>query len=397
MRRYAEGFDAAHLGEHGVASPLALWVLLALAARAASGPHRRRLEDALGTDAADAARRAGELLASPHPAVAAAVAVWDRAALCDQERFGAWAADLPPAVERGPVPDQAGADAWAARSTAGLVDAFPATLDPLVAVVLVSAFATSIRWAQPFDEADPAELGGAFGARARSALRVPVTGGHAVMLAETDAAGTVGVHAARSGEGLEIVSVIAAPEVATARVHRAAGEVAVLLAGGDGGARPRTLFDVAVGNGHAWTVEERWEEGSVTESCTALLTPWRASSFHDVGGDAGVEDVFATLDGFLIPAARPGTFQAVQAAGASYGREGFEGAAVTVLRARPAGRPRRVRTRHATIRFNRPYAVVAVARTTAPEMERGWAERTVAPACWDGVPVFSAWVERPGG
>ena len=358
----------------------------------------------LGTAAEDAAGRAEELLSSPHPAVAAAAAVWDRARFCDPERFGPWADGLPTVVERGPVPDQAGADSWADRATGGLVGSFPADLDdPDVAVVLASALATRIRWAEPFEDADAAELGGPFAAAVSTALRTPPgTGFHRCFLADSEAAGTVGVHAAVSGDGLEVASVIAAAEVAPDRVHRAAGEVAALLGGFEGGAQRRSLFDCPLGEGPAWVVAEHERPGSApdgrTESHEALLVAWRASSRHDLAGDAGVGDAFAALEALLLPTARPAAFEAVQVAVAAYGREGFEAAAVTGLAmagsAMPSGT---VRHRHATIRFNRPHAVMAVARADAFDLEQGRGRRAVAPPCWEGMPAFSAWVEHPGG
>ena len=172
LRRYAERFDARTLGEHGVASPLGLWLLLALLAPATTGAARERLEAELGTTADDAAARAAALLAVAHPAVHAAVAVWDLPVFLGPA-FAAWATGLPATVERGDVPSQAEADAWADAHTGGLVRRFPVEITPLTATVLASALATDVSWQDPFAPAPAADLGGPFGAAIAVALRAP--------------------------------------------------------------------------------------------------------------------------------------------------------------------------------------------------------------------------------
>lgn len=390
--RYARSFNATHLGAHGSASPLGLWLLLALVAPAAQGANRAGLEEVLGTGADEAAAAAAELLGRPHPAVAAAVAVWARRTLLDAGAFDRWAAALPAGVETGDVPGRADADRWASGRTAGLVGRFPAEPGPGTAVVLASAVATRVSWADPFDEADAAELGGEFGSLAASALRAPPS--HRRFLARTAAAGVVGVHAAESADGLLVVSVIAAPDVEPPAVHRAAAEAASAVVGGaEPQAERLSLFDVPPGEGHAWTMAERevLGPGAPAEVVDALVVAWSAESHHDLLATAGVPEATATLERFLAPAGRPGSFEARQVAVASYGREGFEAAAVTVLHMRATGAVSGgpVVQRHAILRFNRPYAVLAVARSESFDGDR------VAGPAWDGLGVFSAWVASP--
>ena len=94
-----------------------------------------------------AARVARQLLDHPHPAVATATAAWSRDAPAAAAR---WLAGLPASVERGPVPSQDDADAWARRHTLGMIDHFPLTLDRTVLCVLANALATRISWTHPF-------------------------------------------------------------------------------------------------------------------------------------------------------------------------------------------------------------------------------------------------------
>ena len=188
------------------------------------GTGTQRLERELGTDADDAAQRAGTLLSKPHPAVRAAAAVWARSDLVGQA-FGSWAGSLPYVIERGEMPGQSQADRWAALHTDGLIRNFPLKLDEFTAVVLASALATVVSWSKPFVAVPGSELGGEFGASITTALRAPR--GHVQCIVDTDAAGLVGVHAADTDEGLRVISVIAAREVTPDVVHLAASQVAV--------------------------------------------------------------------------------------------------------------------------------------------------------------------------
>lgn len=388
VTRYAEGFTARYATGHAVTSPLGAWLLLALAAPAASGPDRAALEEHLGTDATDAHRRAAELLARPHPAVHAAAAVWSRDHLLN-ESFTAWRSGLPPQVEVGDVPDQAGADAWARRRTRDMIDRFPVALDGLTAVVLASALATEVTWVEPFTAVPAAELGGPL---ARGVDTVLATGGtHRATVVDTVQAGRVGVLTAAASEGVLVIGVVAGEGVPAAAVHAAAGSVAALLTGGDGAdgdgagaAREVDPWALATGQGAAWSVTDSTATMVSTQdrvvTTRAVLPAWTATSSHDLVDAPGVAPVAATLDRLLRDEARPGSFAARQSATATYSRTGFRAAAVTAMAMRASAAPsapRTVRHRELVVRFGRPHAVVAMA---------------VGDPTWHGIPVFNAWV-----
>ena len=86
--------------------------------------------------------------------------------------------------------------------------------------------------------------------------------------------------------------------------------------------------------------------------------------------------------------------EAVQVASGSFSRLGFEAAAITAMRMRGVRRPRpaEVRQRNAHLRFNRPYAVVAV---TVDRPQLPASETSPRSPAWHGVPVFSAWINEP--
>ena len=378
---YTARFAAGHLDEHSVGSGLGIWVLLALLAPAVEGDERARLEAVLGTSVEDAARRAAALLADPHPAVHAAVALWERSeAVIDA--FRRWAGALPPTLERGPMPDQEEANRWADRNTLGMIPTFPLLIDDDTLIVLASALATDVSWTWPFETTPSQELGGPLAAGTTTALRAHRA--HVQLIVDTDAVGLVAAHSAEATAGLRVVSVIGPPDATPALVHRAALQVAALLDGEGVEARPVDLFDLPLGDGHSWSITDeeviRSDGPDRVQTVSSVIPAWTASSNHDLAAAPGIAEV---VDTFLDLAGDARVFEARQAAFAEYTRRGFRAAALTAMAAtRTSFRGElRVTHRRAEVRFSRPYAVVAIAVDQQREE-------------WAGVPVFSAWVER---
>jgi hypothetical protein len=397
--RYAERFHDRYLREHGVASALGLWLLLALVAPAAEGEVRRELEEHLGCDADEASRRAGALLASPHPAVRAAVAVRATQGFVN-DRFRQWDESLIAEVETGPMPSQQEADHWAARNTGGMIDRFPVTIQPDEAMVLASALATDVSWIEPFTDVDSSELGGEFGRQVHHALAAPQA--HTQFLVDTDNAGIVAVHVAHAAAGLEVLSVLADTEIDSSRVHSAALEVAARIEAVRNGHGVVDVFELPLGEGAAWFIEERVIEAHAFTDQRAVfqtyLAPWSAQSDHDLAEAPGVDTACAMLNDFLLPAAQPGLFEARQSAVADYRREGFKAAAVTAFAMRAGSAmspPRTITQRDVTVRFNRPYAVLALAERSVIDPEDPWALIDVDEQAWAGMPVFGAWITEP--
>jgi hypothetical protein len=363
---------------HHVLSPLGAWLLLALVGPGATGRYREELEAVLGVDVDTAAGYARALVADPHPAVSAATAFWNRPAV-DTAALEAWTRSLPGATERGDIPDQAGVDAWADRTTDGLIPTFPVEITTDLVLLLASALATRISWQIPFIPTDADELERVWGADVRQVLRSADT--HRAFVADTAAAGRVGVHIAGSENGLDVVSVVADQGVAAGSVIAAAHEVV-------GGERPPlSLYDLPLGAGHSWHLTERdamvVDASGREEASQALLPAWHAETRLEL---LDVPELgFGVAADALIAMLPPDKYkaEAVQSAVASYTREGFEAAAITVVAARAVSmRVERAGTiRELQVRFTRPYAVVAVTRGDEPD-------------AWRGLPVFSGWVER---
>jgi hypothetical protein len=399
LARYADRLHAVIGDGHHVASPLGAWLLLALAAPAAADPTRAELEEVLGTDVRTAAEAARALLEAPHPLVPSATAFWHRPGLGTAGLDG-WRAALPGPTATGPLPDQAGLDAWARENTLDLIETFPLTVTPEVLLILASALATRVSWTDPFEvaPADALGPGSAWAGRLSRALRTPEHG-HRCWIADTARAGTVAAHAAHAqpagtadGEaGLLVVSVAAAPGVAAGDVLAAAHEIAADAVAAPENrlpARRRSLFDLPLGDTPLWTLREEPTRTSAPdgreERATAALPSWSAESRHELATpELGFPAVTRVL-GELLDA--PGLeFEAAQAAMARYGRYGFEAAAVTGMMAWMSLPPEGV-VRIAELRFGHPYAVVAVATDTRPGGVSG---------PWHGLPVFSAWVAEP--
>jgi hypothetical protein len=366
VARYADRFHRLVGDEHHVASPLGAWLVLALAAPAATGETRDQLAGVLGVPIETAAETAAALLADPHPAVACAVAAWRRQ--LESEPLQRWLAGLPPQTEIGDIPSQDAADAWARDHTDGLIETFPLQMSPQTVLVLASALATKVSWEVPFELVPARQLGTSSWALTR-ALQSPAR--HEAAIATTSV-GDVATHTATSTNGLAVTSVIAPPDVPPADVLAAAHEVAL------GSSATRSLFDLPLGNHPLWTVTERTAASHDTEQCTAVLPAWSAKSDHDLKSPGfGCKAAADALIALLPPGGYD--FEAKQSAVARYSRIGFEAAAVTAVMVLTSAVAER-RQRAATLRFGHPFAVVAVAQ---------------GHGAWDGLPVFSAWINQP--
>ncbi len=282
------------------------------------------------------------------------------------------------------------------EQTNGLIASLPVPITDLTELVLINALATLVTWSDRFHPCPSAELGGAFGASITLALRPGED--HTCLIAFTEAAGLVGVHAAESNLGLRVISVIAAEEVPAAEVHQGAQQVARALAGDAEAAPTVDLFDLPVGDGPAWTIAERRSEGwgpSRAQHIDAVLAAWSAVGHHDLAQAPGLADALATLAEAAEPARPPRVVQAGQTTRAEYTRAGFQAAAVTEGAIAMGGQVSRRPThpmivRRATVRFNRPYAVLATPAQRGREVDT--LEGIVNSHHWLGVPVFSAWV-----
>ena len=409
VNAYARRVGPSVLEQHpraSVSSPLGIWLLLAACAGAAEGAELASLEEALGCSGASAGQLLADFMAAPPPALKAAIAVWARAGDAT-DALAAWVRGLPPGIQSGFMPTPAEADAWAERETLGLIRSFPVRIDELTRVVLASALATRVSWEVPFSVV-PASAhlaaGSPWAGKVERLLWDGLgRGGDRAMIARTATVGLVAVHCAAAREDLTVVSVSADPGVERAAVLAAAHELApVAVAGGDGwSAVASSLYDLPLGSGHSWEIAEEHVPTYIKESpleriAGAALPAWSVRGELDLAASPA----FATRPALetlrrLIGPGPDDECDAAQTAIASFTRYGFEAAAVTAMavRASAARLPvQRTLQRSAVLRYDHPYAAVAVAgRPVAAGGARSSAEASAFP----GLPLFTVWVHEP--
>ncbi|WGX94963.1 hypothetical protein [Nocardioides sp. L-11A] len=369
LRDHAAGLRARlGLAEAPILSATGLWLLLGAVAESVEDDREQAaLEAVLGVPAAEASAVVSALLADPHPAVGAALGGWVRPDLTLR-------APVPGPVPIAPLPGQAALDAWVRAHTRDLIGSFPVRPDDRSLLLLASALVTEPRWRTRLATGRDGRL---------------VLDGELQAIVATEAAGPVGVACPPSDDGIDVISVIAAPGAGADDVWRAVDEVVTRRLGGilGHGDRPSGLW----GDGHAWRVREGIESFAArqapadgAELWTSWLPAWHAEARHELTGAPGVLEVGRGLGRLLPPEALADglDLRCVQAATATYDADGFRAAAVTAIEVRAAGLPAYVdrRVRRVELVFDRPHAVVAVARGGA----------------WDGVPLFHAWVTPTG-
>lgn len=383
-----------------MSSPLGIWLLLAGCSTAASGDNQRAIEKALGCPTAEAATLLSRFLEAPPAALHSALALWVRSADRTSPLVD-WSSSLPPQVERGPIPSQKDADAWADRHTMGLINQFPIEITKLTRLILASVLATKVTWQEPLEVVPAAEHlrdSSPWFDRLQNVLldRSPII---PLMLARTEAAGVVAVHFAVATEDLAVVAVAADPTLDRGLALEAAYEIAERCRYDDLAGARCSLFDLPLGEGHSWEITEEvvpsFTAGEHSEEIeSAVLAAWSIRGDLDLKvGGFGIEPTLDVLLGLIGPSPLGDKSDAVQSAIASYTPTGFEAAAMSILSLRARGmRPPTEKglQRRARLIFDHPYAAIALAGTTS-DFRRARAGHTET-FC---LPLFSAWVAEP--
>jgi hypothetical protein len=162
-----------------------------------------------------------------------------------------------------------------------------------------------------------------------------------------------------------------------------------------------SLYDLPLGRGHSWEITEHEVQGPAPKRRPehidgAVLVQWRAESTLDLlaSGSFGVEPAVLSLFGLIGPSLEGDLAQAVQSAVAHYTTSGFEAAALSAMTIDCLGLPDTPRDTHierrATLLFDHPYAVVALAGTET-DFRR---VRLRHPDSYC-LPLFCAWVAEP--
>lgn len=358
VRQYAARARASlSLDEAGPVSYAGLWLLLA--SLAPSARNTAEFHNTFGLSTDDAAEGVGQLLEDLPPNASAALGAW---VAKDITLTG------PLPLTLAELPSQATLDAWACEKTRGLIDTFPLELEPDTLLVLASALVLTPRWSGGVHHDDADDM-------------LHVTRGLQAVVATS--VGPVAVVIPPTEDAIDVVSVIAAPAVPAAQVWVAVDEVIARLDTGKTWSNtfPDDMSAEDVTRGHAWASHETmrtfWgdapDEGShVWET---RLPWWTATTSHDLTDAPGVALVAEPIQAMLP---EESDVRCVQGATAAYDEVGFSAAAVTAMDFIATGMPEQhLRTvRQIEITFDRPHAVIAIARGGA----------------WDGIPLFHTWV-----
>ncbi|MFE1319486.1 serpin family protein [Kitasatospora phosalacinea] len=362
----------------------AAWAPLALLTAGATGPAARELADALGVPTAGAAAAGRELLAALDrtPGVTAALGLWTRDRLPLEP---AWTADLPPGSHRrltgAPATDRAALDGWAAERTAGAIPRMPVTVTPDSELLLAAALTVRTDWIRRFHSHPYVPGTGPWQDR-------PVAGLHRrtglldrVGVADDTEAGPLTVLKVLGLRGVDVHLCLgpedAAPGAVLAAAVRTAERPRLL--------RPGTeLPDGAPGPG----LTAGWARSHSREPALLVGTvEFDLTDDHDLLERPDLFGLRTATDAarghFPGISAEPlAVDSARQTTTAVFGPRGFRAASVTAFGAVGAGIPARppYLARRLTAEFDRPFAFLAVHRTSRLVLAAGWVADPKPPA-----------------
>ncbi|WP_405014828.1 serpin family protein [Kitasatospora sp. NBC_01539] len=356
-----------------------VWPLLAFLAAGADRTVREELAEALGVPAGEAveqaAVRARDLLdvLGAVPGVGAAIGLWTRDDLLLEARWlAAVGAGTHERLTGDPAVDRDRLDAWADSRTDGMIRSMP--LEPLrsTRLVLAGALTVRTRWQQAFRPSRHQAAAGPWAGRPLAALHLDSSALFDRLAVAETAAGPVTEVRLPGDTDIDVHLVIG---------PAAAPLGAVLAAGLDllDGRAVRTPA-AALAHGDEWPgLTVRSADSAQPGDRLALTTvPFTVRTRHDLLQHARLLG--------LRTASRVGSFtgitsteplvvtQAAQSATATFGGLGFEAGAVTAVgmsRGAAARRPgHRVTVADAV--FDRPFAFLAVHRTSGLAIAAGW-------------------------
>ncbi|WP_033254284.1 serpin family protein [Kitasatospora phosalacinea] len=352
------------------------WAPLALLAAGATGPAARELADALGVPTAGAAAAGRELLDALDrtPGVTTALGLWTREHLPLEPD---WTAALPPHSHRritgDPATDRAALDGWAAERTAGAIPRMPVEVTPDTELLLAAALTVRTDWIRRFHSNPYVPETGPWRDRRVASLYRRTGLLDRVGVADDPEAGPLTVLKVLGLRGVDVHLCLgpedAAPGAVLAAAVRTAEHPRLL--------RPGTeLPDGAPGPG----LTAGWV-GSYSREPALLVSTveFDLADDHDLLERPdlfGLRTASDTTRGhFSGISAEPLAVDAArQATTAVFGPRGFRAASVTAFGAAAGGAATRppYLVRRLTAEFDRPFAFLAVHRTSRLVLAAGW-------------------------
>ncbi|MGW1997464.1 serpin family protein [Embleya sp. NPDC001921] len=366
---------AATLPQDGtVLAAAGVWPLLGLLAAGAAGPARQELSAALGISADDAATAARDLLSTlgATRGLSTALGLFTRDTLPIEP---AWLDQLPAEVHGqltgDPAADQLHLDAWATTCTDGQIDAMPITVNDETLLVLAGALTLRTDWIRPFTPNVLAAETGPWHGRVLAGLSRSTALLNRVGVADT-AAGPLTELQVVGAHGIDVHLYLGLPDATAGRVLAAA---VVTLHNRRATVPGDRLPDGAPGPGLSVARVPSVDGEPTLHVDTVAFT---VKAHHDLLADADLFGLRTATDvsqnRFPGISTEPLAIQhAAQTMTATFGARGFRSAAVTAFSGIAAGIPRRpFRTREISVRFDRPFAFLALHRTSRLVLNAGW-------------------------
>jgi hypothetical protein len=354
-------------------SGLGIWPLLGILATGAIGATRTELQTAAGLTPGRAAAIAEALLTAVQasPALRLAFGVWAGSRITlDPEWVDGLPVDAVGSLTGDPAADKAALDAWAARSTQGLIDRMPLDFTRPIDLVLASALSVRTTWLTPFQDHRRAFTTGPWAGLGQCRALTATLGGDVLRVHERGSVltvpgdGDIDVLLALGRDGLDPHPVM--DMLLDAADDPAWGRSATALAVGEGAVGVEVVEYMGMRPQHGPETEVHTVRFRVDSDLDLLENARRLGLLLASDEDRAQFDRLAAEPVYVS--------QARQTAMAEFSATGFEAAAVTALAmARAAGLPK-FDHRHvkAVVRFDRPFAYLARHRPTGLVLIAGW-------------------------
>lgn len=370
---FSERFHENFKGEHRLASPLGAWCLLAYIAINDDNPHPK-VTESLGCSPAEAQKILTKLLKKKPKAVELAVKSWLNPSITHKASVSSWskeAKEVSSPVHA--IPDATDLNAWAREASDRLISEFPVDIKPdLFLALFTNLVATEVNWDKHYKAVHDEVMSSTW--KVNNFL-VSNKEAFSSYIYQDETHGLFGVHRkfAKDGE-FSVYSVMALD----AKVSEEA-TMAVARKISTEGDQPFAAKNLPLGDsadGILSVIAKKSE--SFEDLFTTYLPAWNSSkTFNLLDADLGFRE---GLERFKEMGGNAGIdVEVKQGVEAQYTAEGFKAASrsfgISTMRCRPV---EEFDIREVTLRFTRPYAVVA----SVDDVNK----------TWNNVPIFEGWV-----
>lgn len=372
---FAERFHKNFLGQHRLASPLGAWCLLAYIAINDDNPSPK-VTESLGCSPAEAQEILAQLLKEQPEVVSLAVKSWLNPSIVNLASVSSWskeAQEVASPIED--IPTQEELNAWARAESKRLITQFPVQIKPdLFLALFANLVGAEANWDEPYKAVSDDPMSSAWQV---SNFLVSNKETSSSRIHQDETHGLFGVHRkfAKDGE-FSVYSVMALDESVSEEATMA---VARKIAAG--AKQSFSAQDLPLGESALGSLSVTAQKAPAPQEIfTTFLPSWQSSnSFNLLDTDLGFLE---GLERFESMGQKVGiSLEAKQGVEARYSAEGFKAGSRTFgisnLRCRPV---EDFEIRHVTMRFNRPYAVVASV--------------DYVNEAWNRVPIFDGWVSE---